>query len=87
MELFPAADDTVWKLITRVIDQSDYYVLIIGGRYGSSDASGISYTEKEYDYAVSAKKSVLAFLHEHPDQITVGKSDIESSARECLARF
>ena len=30
MEFFPAADDTAWQLIKDVIDNSDYYVLIIG---------------------------------------------------------
>ena len=31
MELFPASDDDAWTLIQRVIDASDYYVVIIGG--------------------------------------------------------
>ncbi len=56
MELFPAGDDSAWQLITDVIDASDYYVVIVGGRYGSLDAAGIGFTEKEYDYAFSAKK-------------------------------
>ena len=59
MELFPASDDAAWQLITDVIDASDYYVVIIGGRYGSLDDAGIGYTEKEYDYAVSLKKPVM----------------------------
>lgn len=41
MELFPATYDTAWDLIKDVIDASDYYVLIIGGRYGSLDGEGI----------------------------------------------
>jgi hypothetical protein len=53
MELFPAADEAQLAFIKRVIDDCDYYLLIIGGRYGSVDESGISYTEQEYDYAVS----------------------------------
>jgi hypothetical protein len=52
MELFPASNDDQWTLIKRVIDDCDYYLVIIGGRYGSTDAAGISYTEKEYDSAV-----------------------------------
>ena len=35
MEIFPAANDTAWELIKKVIEDSDYYVLVIGGRYGS----------------------------------------------------
>ena len=59
MELFPAADDSAWQLIQDVIDGSDYYVLIVGGRYGSLDKEGLGYTEKEYDYAVAMKKPVI----------------------------
>jgi len=32
MELFPATDASAWQLIKDVIDASDYYVLIVGGR-------------------------------------------------------
>ena len=53
----------------RVIDDSDYYVLIVGGRYGSM-AAGISYTEQEFDYAVEQVKPVLAFVHENPGSIS-----------------
>jgi hypothetical protein len=70
-----------------VIDDCDYYLLIIGGRYGSTTAEGISFTEKEYDYAVSKGIQVIAFLHGQPDEIPVGKSDIEPDARKRLAEF
>ena len=33
MELFPASSEDQWSLIKRVIDDCDYYILIIGGRY------------------------------------------------------
>lgn len=60
MEYFNAADDSQWDVITSLIDECDYYVLIVAGRYGSIDeASGISYTQKEYEYAV--KKNILLF--------------------------
>src|SRR6266705_2980965 len=35
MELFPATDQQQLSFIQRVIDRCDYYVVIIGGRYGS----------------------------------------------------
>jgi Domain of unknown function (DUF4062) len=50
MELFPAIDEEQFEFIKKVIDGCDYYVLIIGGRYGSLTPEGISYTKKEYDY-------------------------------------
>ena len=87
MELFPAADEEQWAFIRKVIDDCDYYILIIGGRYGSTTAEGISFTEKEYGYAVSKGIHVIAFLHGQPDLIPVGKSDIEPAARRKLEEF
>src|SRR5687767_10458335 len=52
MELFPAASDDQWTLIKKVIDDSDYYIVIVGGRYGSLGPDGLSYTEMEYRYAL-----------------------------------
>lgn len=87
MELFPAADEEQWEFIKQIIDDCDYYILIIGGRYGSLTPEGISYTEKEYDYAMSLELKVLAFVHEKPEEIPVGKSDIDSDLREKLDAF
>ena len=87
MELFPASDESKWALITRVIDDCDYYLVIIGGRYGSVDAEGISFTEREYDYAVKVKIPVLAFLHSDPDVIPAGKTELEPAARAKLDAF
>lgn len=54
IEIFSVADDNQWKIIKEAIDSSDFYILIIGNRYGSiEETTGISYTEKEFDYAVS----------------------------------
>lgn len=86
MELFPASDETAWELIKSVIDDSDYYVLIIGGRYGSHDKEGISFTEKEYNYAIETGKYVLPFLHEDISEIKSGKTD-EGVAKEKLLEF
>lgn len=87
MELFPAADETAWQLIKDVIDGSDYYILIIAGRYGSLDEAGIGYTEKEYDYAVRTKKPVIAFLHKNPDNLPREKTETNDIAWEKLKAF
>ena len=87
MELFPAADEEQWEFINRVIDDCDYYILIIGGRYGSITDEGISYTEKEYDYAISIGLKVLVFVREQPDDIPEEKSDIDPSLRDRLEQF
>lgn len=87
MELFPAANETQWGLIQRVIKDSDYYVLIIGGRYGSIASDGTSYTEKEFDFACTLEKPILAFLHEDPGKIIADKSEKTESGRAKLLDF
>ena len=61
--------------------------MIIGDRYGSLTDEGISYTEKEYDYAISIELKVLAFMREQPDDIPEEKSDIDPSLRDRLEQF
>jgi hypothetical protein len=87
MELFPAADDEQWAFIKRVINDCDYYLIIIGGRYGSTTPEGISYTEKEFDYASERGIKIIALLHEDPDSIPVNKSDIDPALRQKLKTF
>jgi len=52
-----------------VISQVDYYILIVAGRYGSVTRDGISYTEKEFDYAKKIGIPILVFLHKHPENL------------------
>lgn len=87
MELFPAADETAWQLIKDVINNSDYYILIIAGRYGSLDETGLGYTEKEYDYAVKEKKPVIAFLHKNPDNLPREKTETSDGIWNKLKAF
>lgn len=87
MELFPAADEEQWQFIKKVIDDCDYYLLIIGGRYGSRTPEGMSYTEKEYDYAIKKEMKVVALLHANPDEIPMGKSEGTPEMRGRLIAF
>ncbi len=87
MELFPAADEEQLAFIKRIIDDCDYYLLIIGGRYGSVGKTGISYTEQEYDYAVQKRLNVIALIHGTPDEIPFGKSEQEPELRTRLEAF
>ena len=87
MELFPASNDEQFEFIKRVIDDCDYYVLIVGGRYGSLSEEGISYTEKEFEYAKAKGLPILAFLHNDLDSIPLGKSEKDPKKREMLNSF
>ena len=87
MELFPAANESQWNLIQKVIDDCDYYILILGGRYGSIGPDGFSYTEMEYRYALSTKKPIIAFVHREPGKIASEKSEISLEGKKKLIDF
>lgn len=62
MELFKGGKSQM-ETIRKWIDESDVYMLILGGRYGSiEEESGLSYTELEYRYAISKKMPVFAII-------------------------
>lgn len=63
MELFKAGNESQLKTIYKWIDQSDVYMLILGGRYGSiENKTGKSYTQLEYEYALSKGIPVFAVV-------------------------
>ena len=87
MELFPASDSDAWTFIERAISESDYYFVIIGGKYGSVDADGTSFTEKEYGYASQAGKPIAAFLHGSPGEIASKYSESDPEKLKKLDAF
>ena len=87
MELFPAIDEEQFDYIKKEIDNSDYYLLIVGGRYGSLTSEGISYTEKEFLYALEKKIPIIAFIHEDINNIPLGKVDVDENIRKKLEEF
>ena len=61
MELFTSGSESQWDVIKQWIDESDIYMLILGGRYGSIEPhSGKSYTQLEYEYALEKGKPLFA---------------------------
>lgn len=88
MEYFNAADDSQWDVITSLIDECDYYVLIVAGRYGSiEESSGKSYTQKEYEYAIKKNIPVISFIHSDIKLLPSGKVDSDPSVVKKLEDF
>ena len=82
MEAFVATDDEQFNIIKKVIDLCDFYILVIGNRYGSiNEATGISYTEMEYDYALSKKIPILAFVKKVDYDREITSEPIENRAK------
>jgi hypothetical protein len=87
MEQFPASGLGVMEYISKVIDDCDYYVLIIAGRYGSIDTDGVSFTEKEFDYAKSKGIPILAFYYKEPGSLLASKCETSDNGRRKLESF
>ena len=87
MELFPATDEDAWSLITDVIDGCDYYILILGGKYGSCNADGVGYTEMEFDYASARGMPIICFLHEDVGSLASSKVETSEVGRTRLENF
>lgn len=86
MEYFNASDQSQWEVIKMLISECDYYILIIAGRYGSVEPiSGKSYTQLEYEYAKSIGVPVIAFIHQHPEDIK--QKFVENTHRQELEDF
>lgn len=63
MELFSSGNKTQLEIIKKWIEESDIFVLILGGRYGTLESeSQKSYTELEYRYAIELEKPFFAIV-------------------------
>ena len=88
MESFSATDTAQFEVIKKVIDLCDYYVLIIGGRYGTiNNKADISYTEMEYNYAVAKKIPVLVFAIDDKVILTDEKKETDELKKGKLLVF
>lgn len=88
MENFVATDDEQFSVIKKVIDLCDYYILILGKRYGSvNEKTGISYTEMEYDYAIDKGIPVLVFVLDDSVKVDDDKIEKDDIKKGKLAEF
>lgn len=65
MEDFTACGEDLESYIKKVIDESDYYALIVGQRFGSSIPTNkdVSYTMMEYEYAKSKGLRIIPLIY------------------------
>ena len=88
MELFPAADDEQFEIIKSYIDESDYYLIVSAGRYGSINGkTGLSFTEMEFDYALLKRKPIIALLHKDPHVLPNDQCENTDEGRRALEAF
>lgn len=70
-------------LVQRLIDDSDYFVILLGGRYGGLSPLGLSYPHREYIFAATKRKPVITFLHDQPSALP---EEARESSREGQVR-
>jgi len=85
--MFPSADEEQWEFIKREIQSSDYYVVIVAGKYGILATDGLSFTEKEYDFAIEIGKPVMGFLFHNLDDLKGSQLEETPAAKEKLGLF
>jgi len=89
METFPASSDNAWTVIQRTIFQSDFYVVVSAWRYGElvPGGGGLSYTEREYEYAKELKKPIIGLLKSEDAEVLPKDIDQEPENKKRLAAF
>ncbi len=87
MEIFPATPDEQMSYIKRQVDSSDYFILIIGGKYGTISSSGLSFTEMEFDYAREIGIPILVFPVDEIGARPASGVEIDSDLRDRLQNF
>jgi Domain of unknown function (DUF4062) len=83
----PASDEAHCTFVRRIIDECDYYLLIIGERNSPTAMEGVSFAEIEYDHAIKRGLKVIALLHTSPEDPPPSRSDPDAADRERLAAF
>lgn len=87
MEMFHADNEEQWSQIKRTIDMSDYYILIMGRYCGTLiNSENISYTEKEYNYALMRGIPILSFVIDNGAK-KESYGDETSKQKRALSKF
>jgi len=87
MEFLPTQDEKQLKFVENVIDECNYYLLIIGGSESSITESEISYSEKEFDYAVKQNLKIITLIHGNIEKIEFDNFESNDRLKDKLDKF
>lgn len=87
MEQFPASNMSQMEYIKKMLEDCDYYILILAGRYGSEDDDGVGFTEKEYNYAISHGIPVMSFVVKDINALAVSQCEKKKKQQDKLLQF
>lgn len=66
MDLHIESSHSLMPVAQRMIDDCDYFIVLLGGRYGTLSPLGLSFPHREYIFAATKRKPVLALIHDQP---------------------
>ena len=87
MEMFNPDNQEQWVQIQRNINESDYYLIIVAKRYGSLTRKHISYTEKEYNYAVRIGIPIIRLIMSENARVESQKMEDDPEKLVKLKKF
>lgn len=87
MELFNAGDSAQWDIIERTIRMTDYYVLILGHRYGTLGEDGLGYTEMEFNFAQELGIPIISFIRKEDVLTKPSERDDDPKLKKKLEDF
>ncbi|MCI0362855.1 MAG: HAD-IA family hydrolase [Phycisphaerales bacterium] len=88
MEFFPAIAGSSWHLIQSLIEESDYFVVLLGGRGGTPHPdTALPITEMEYEYALEKEIPIARFVHARPDELPDDERETDPSREAAFQRF
>lgn len=90
MEIFSSSPSSPWNYIEKRILECDYYVLIVGMKYGAIDSStndSISFTEREYNFAVENGIPTISFIISDNAKIEPSKYEEDPEKSKKLKEF
>ena len=70
-----------------MLDDCDYYLLILAGKYGTVAEDGVGFTEKEYDYAIANGIPVMSILIKDIGKLENSKCEETDAGRALLQNF
>lgn len=87
MEYFGALPGKPIEECLRAVRRSDIYLGVIGTRYGSTDAQGVSITQCEYEEAYQDRKTILIYLLDEEHHAVLPKFVDRGNLAEKLNSF
>lgn len=88
MEYFPASTANQWTAIKENLDECDFCITIVAGKYGTIDkTTNKSYTHMEYEYACENNIPIISFVYNNIENLPISKCETKENRKKKLEEF